>query len=230
MIIIIEIYWYELKKQKTKRWIEKSHHVSTFVAYLKKIRNFIHFQTRINFDNFLFRYLEYFKRLKMSSLSSILNEYSNLWITQIRSGDFFFRKKRIDSDESESDSGKTKLARVLNTFDLTALGKQRFIETSLFLYNFRNFPILFHRHRQYTWCWHLRFGWWCFEKCRWSLDYPLIYNSGRGFRASRLMLCWVRCARAQNRLGLRLHLRNNWRISGVRNRLEFNFGICNRNV
>ena len=58
----------------------------------------------------------------MSSLSGILKEYSNLWIEQIKSGEFFFRKKRIDSDEGESDSGETKLARVLNTFDLTALG------------------------------------------------------------------------------------------------------------
>lgn len=59
----------------------------------------------------------------MSSLSGILIEYSNLWIKQIKSGEFFFRKKRIDSDDGESDStGETKLARVLNTFDLTALG------------------------------------------------------------------------------------------------------------
>jgi hypothetical protein len=57
----------------------------------------------------------------MTSLSAILIEYSNLWIEQITSGEFFFRKKRIDSDDGES-SGETKLARVLNTFDLTALG------------------------------------------------------------------------------------------------------------
>jgi hypothetical protein len=36
--------------------------------------------------------------------------------------DFFFRKKRIDHDNA----GETKLARVLNTLDLTALGKCNF--------------------------------------------------------------------------------------------------------
>ena len=41
------------------------------------------------------------------------------WISQMKTGQFFFRKKKIDFDE---DSGETKLARVLNTFDLTALG------------------------------------------------------------------------------------------------------------
>ena len=48
--------------------------------------------------------------------------YVDAWIGQISSGKFIFRKKKIDSDEV---SGETKLARVLNTLDLTALGKRQ---------------------------------------------------------------------------------------------------------
>jgi hypothetical protein len=55
--------------------------------------------------------------------SAILNDYVDSWTAQIKSGAFFFRKKRIDSDsDSNENSGETKLARVLNTLDLTALG------------------------------------------------------------------------------------------------------------
>ncbi len=40
------------------------------------------------------------------------------YIRELQSLDFFFRKKQID----KSNLGETKLARVLNTLDLTALG------------------------------------------------------------------------------------------------------------
>lgn len=39
-------------------------------------------------------------------------------IRELKTFDFFFRKKHIDN----KDNGETKLARVLNTLDLTALG------------------------------------------------------------------------------------------------------------
>ena len=40
------------------------------------------------------------------------------FLDQFKTFHFFFRKKRIDTN----DLGETKLARVLNTLDLTALG------------------------------------------------------------------------------------------------------------
>ena len=43
------------------------------------------------------------------------------YIKELKSLNFFFRKKTID-DSSTGGEGETKLARVLNTFDLTALG------------------------------------------------------------------------------------------------------------
>jgi hypothetical protein len=46
----------------------------------------------------------------------------NRYWNELTSLNFFFRKKTIDDSSSSTGDGETKLARVLNTLDLTALG------------------------------------------------------------------------------------------------------------